>query len=225
MLCMKLRLARKQKETDAIWSFFFEPAGKVKWLAGQSIRLELPKKTWGVDERRFSIASAPYEKHIRITTRVSKSSFKQLLAKLEPGDSLEGYAIEGDFTWGETDMPRLFLSGGIGITPFRALLAQAVHDGTPLNTTLIHSFSDDKLLFGDELAAWQKKDPTFYVHYLPKTRLSLDSHSTLSPFWQHNLVYISGPEKMVQELAKSLTKQGLPKEQLKLDEFTGDIKA
>lgn len=220
---MKLRFLRKQQEADNISSFFFEPIDKIEWIAGQSIRLELPKPTWGVDERRFTIASAPYEKHIRITTRISDSSFKQSLNKLKEGDEIKGFNIEGDFIWGDEDKPRLFIAGGIGVTPFRSLLAQAAHEHKQLKATLIYSSKVVPALFQDELDVWQAKDPSFYVHYLVGTRLSIDKHSSLASFWLENIIYVSGPEAMVDEIRTTLIKDGVPEGQIRTDRFTGNL--
>ncbi len=218
---MRLKLTDKKQEVGDIWSFFFEPVDQVEWLAGQSIRLELPRPTWGVDERRLTIASAPCEEHVQITTRLGESGFKQSLAALKPGDEIQGYNIEGDFVWGDDDRPRLFIAGGIGITPFRALLRQALQSGKPLNTTLIYSSKAAPALFHNELQAWQAQDPTLHVYYRIGERISLDTRSSLATFWLENTVYISGPEQMVTQIQASLIKQGIPAGQIKTDLFTG----
>lgn len=211
---------RKQQEADNIWSFFFEPAEPLDWIAGQSIRLEIPRMTWGVDERRFTIASAPSEGHIRITTRVGGSEFKQSLADLQPGDEINGHNIEGDFVWDKARGPRLFIAGGIGITPFRAMLAAAVYEGKPFNTTLIYSSKEEPAVFQAELDAWAREDPSFFVLYLPK-RLVFDEHSSLAGSWLGSTVYVSGPEAMVDEVCTALSERDLPAGQLHTDRFTG----
>lgn len=218
---MKLRFASKRDEGQDIWSFFFEPVEPLEWIAGQSIRLELPRATWGVEERRFTISSAPFEGHVRITTRMGTSEFKQALDNLKTGDQIQGHNIEGDFVWGEVDKPRLFLAAGIGITPFRSILAQAIHEGKQLNTTLIYSVKEVPPLFQSELDAWQEADPTFYVHYLVGTRLGIEKKSTLAAYWLENIVYVSGPEGMVHEITATLTHKGVPTGNIKTDAFTG----
>lgn len=213
---VKLRFLNKLQEVGDIWSFWFEPPEDLTWLAGQSIRLELPRATFGVDERRFSIPSAPHEKLVRITTRLSDSSFKQNLDKLEPDALIDAYAVEGDFVWNDSDKNRLFLAGGIGITAFRPILIDAAEQGKLKNTVLIHSFHDNKPLFGSEL----EKLKSLKVIYLHNSRISAEN---LIPDWKTRQVYISGPEKMVAELGNQLKKSGLPDDRLKLDLFTGNL--
>jgi ferredoxin-NADP reductase len=218
---MRLRFTRKQEEVDGIWSFFFEPLEPLTWIAGQSIRLELPKNTWGVDERRFTIASAPHEKLIRITTRISDSNFKQSLTNLPEGAEVNGYNIEGNFVWGKSKKHRLLIAGGIGITPYRAMLAELAQTKQPAHATLLYSYNAKTVVFGSELDAWQAQDSSLQVVYLPHKRFTIDEHSSLPTYWLESLVYISGPTSMVQELATKLTSKGLPEKNLKLDIFTG----
>lgn len=219
---MKLRLAGKKDEGDNIWSYFFEPIEPTQWIAGQSIRLEIPRSTYGVDERRFSIASAPHEKHLQITTKLSGSSFKQSLAELDTGNTIDGYNIEGDFVWGDSELPRLFLAAGIGITPFRAMIAERIYQNQPLNTTLLYG-SRIEPLFKDEFAGWSQTDPTLTLHYLAGGRIAIDQASSLAPFWKQNLIYISGPEQMVLNLIKQLEEAGVQKNRIHQDLFTGRV--
>lgn len=216
---MKLRFIKKKEEVDGVWSFFFEPLERPEWVAGQSIRLELPRPTFGVDEKRFTISAAPFEKNIRVTTRLSDSTFKRSLAALGQGDLVDAFSIEGDFIWNE--QPKLFLAGGIGVTPFRSMLAQAAHEGQSLNTILIHSSHGGRSVFKSEFDKLAKKDGNFKPNYL-KERIRLEDLEQI-PDWKNRLVYISGPEKMVNELSKKIISAGLSQTQLKRDLFTGNL--
>lgn len=218
---MKLRYTKKQNEGGDVWSFYFEPLEKISWVAGQSIRLELPRPTWGVSERRFTIASAPHERHVRITTRLSDSDFKQALVQLKEGDTINSYAVEGEFVWGKSPKHRLFIAAGIGITPFRAILADRSHRKLPLNATLLYSSAEQPILFREELDSWQQADPTFQIRYFVGERIALERESSLAPYWLNSLVYISGPTRMVEDLNEQFLHHGLPPKQLLRDAFTG----
>src|SRR5450756_2841841 len=89
-------------------------------------------------DRWFTIASAPYEKHVMLTTRFAakeSSTFKQTLKALKPGDTVEISDLDGDFTVDDPQQHYVFIAGGIGITPFRAILKQAAHDRKPVSYT------------------------------------------------------------------------------------------
>jgi ferredoxin-NADP reductase len=219
---MKLRYTHKRQEIDNVWSFFFTPEEPVAWTAGQSIRLELPRETFGVSERRFTIASAPLEEHIRITTRVGGSRFKHLLDAMRPDTVINAHNIDGDFTWGDAHQHRIFVAGGIGITPYRAMIAERRGAGQPLDAMVLYGSRDRPAVFSDELDEWQSRDPTFAVTYLYDTRVTV-SHMTGLTGWQDALIYLSGPSMMVEILYQELLLAGARQEQLKADLFTGDL--
>lgn len=209
---MRLRFLEKKQESGDVWSFFFDVAEGTAWKAGQSIRLELPKRTWGYDERRFTISSGPSERHLRITTRISDSEFKQLLAALKPDTEIDGHNIEGDFVWQGSDRPKLFIAAGIGITPFRAILAERPDTG---GLSMLYGTRADKPVFYDELRGWLGKNLQ-----VVNNRLDLDIVKNLTPNWQESLVYISGPEQMVFDLKKQLVQAGMDYKNIKTDLFT-----
>jgi len=217
---LKIRFTHKHKENGDIWSYYFNPVETMTWLAGQSIRLELPKTTWGTDERRFTIASAPSEKHLRITTRLSGSDFKKSLDSLAPGDIIDGYNIDGTFVWGPEKVPRLFIAGGIGITPFRAMLAQAIEQNIKINSTLLYISSHKPILYQQDFNTWQNTNADLRVTHMTK-RLDFKTHSALATTWLNHKIYISGPSKMVDSVSLALITAGVPENNLNHDWFTG----
>lgn len=158
---------------------------------------------------------------MQITTRVTKSTFKQALSKLEPGDTVLQLVEEpdGDFVWQDSDLPIVFVAGGIGITPFRSILKQRAHDGQPVNVTLIYGGRSDNLPFRDELEAWSGAQPNLRVHYSIGKPLTAEDLARLVPGLNQSLVYLSGPEPMVESLGDELKAHGLPEVQPKQDFF------
>lgn len=210
---MRLKLTGKNNETAAIWSFRFEPQDTVSWKAGQSIRLELPRRTWGYTERRFTISSAPHERHLQITTRLSDSEFKQSLADLELGAVIDGYNIEGAIHWGAPDRPKLFIAGGTGITLFRVALAQAYHDKQDPHITLFYSAKDTPLLFEQELRGWQATRRNFIMHTKSR-RFTAQEILEAAPLIHDSLIHIAGPQAMVDGMQQQLRTAGLTDTQL-----------
>jgi ferredoxin-NADP reductase len=216
---MKLGLISKKQELNDTWTFKFLPLEDINWQPGQSIRLELPRPKWGISERRFTIASAPSEKIIQITTKLSGSEFKQLLSELRPNAEINGFNIEGNFIWENSDKHKLMIAGGIGITPYRSILKARIESKKPCNTTLIYT-SSNGYLFEDEFIEWTKVDATLRIVLLNK-RLSLDKNSTLLDKWQKSIVYISGSEEMINNLSAQFLNKKVPKSHIKTDIFTG----
>lgn len=219
---MVLTLIEKTHLIDNVWAFRFKPDGPFTWTAGQYIRVELPHDNPDQEgiRRWFTNSAAPFEGIMQITTRVTESTFKQALAKLEPGDTLQLIeAPEGDFTWQDSDLPIVFVAGGIGITPFRSILKQRAHDGLSLPVTLVYGSRTPDVPFKDEFTQWQADNPELRVHYIVGEPLTAETITKAVPILNDSLVYVSGPEPMVQTLSKDLMEHGLPKAQLKRDEF------
>lgn len=219
---MKLTLIEKEHLVDNIWAFRFRPNGPFSWTAGQYIRVELPNENPDAEgtKRWFTNSAAPFEGIMQITTRVSQSTFKQALSRLNPGDELELIENpEGDFVWQDSDLPIVFVAGGIGVTPFHSILKQRAHDDLPLNAVLVYGSRTPEVPFKNELKQWQAADPRLKVRYVVGAPLTAERLADEVPGLNKSLVYVSGPEPMVQALSKDLMEHGLPEKQLKRDEF------
>jgi ferredoxin-NADP reductase len=219
---MALTLTEKEHLIDNVWAFRFKPSEPLHYTAGQYIRVELPHENPDSEgtKRWFTNSAAPYEGIMQITTRVSESTFKQALAKLAPGDELQLIEKpEGDFVWQDSEFPIVFVAGGIGVTPFHSILKQRAHDNLPLNATLVYGSRTPEVPFKNELTAWQADDPNLKVLYEVGQPLTAERLAELVPTINESLVYVSGPEPMVQALSNDLKQHGLPEAQLKQDEF------
>ena len=220
---MILTLYEKEHLVDNVWAFRFRPSEPLTWTAGQYVRVELPHDNPDEEGARrwFTNSAAPYEGILQITTRVTDTTFKQALFQLEIGSTnlrlIE--APEGDFVWQDANMPVVFVAGGIGITPFRSIIKQRIHDGQALNLSLVYGSRSPEVPFKDELSGWMGSDPTLKVHYVSGSPLTAEALIAELSTLNSSLVYVSGPEPMVEALSDDLKKHGLPEAQLKQDFF------
>lgn len=127
---MKFTLRATKQEANDIFSFIFAPDQPLQWKPGQLLRYVLNHSNpddRGV-ERFFSIASAPHEKHVMLTTRFASksSSCKKAFKNLRRGDAIEAHDLEGDFVVDDSEKTFVFIAGGIGITLFRAILRSKI---------------------------------------------------------------------------------------------------
>ena len=65
-----------------------------------------------------------------LSTKIRNSPYKQRLSTLEVGDKVDVSRPEGEFVLPEDySKPIIFLSGGIGVTPFRSMINYATTNG------------------------------------------------------------------------------------------------
>lgn len=224
---MKLRFVESKNVTDDVKSFIFEPEAGLSWKAGQYMHYLFPHSNEDDrgHERWFTNSAAPFEKHIIISTRIASekvSSFKHALASLKPGDEIEADGPEGDFTVEDQDRNYIFVAGGIGITPFRSILAEADHQRIKLKATLLYANRNSDVTFKDELEQFAAHNPNLKIKYLidpekiDQQLLKEQISAVENPY-----VYVSGPEPMVKGLAAQLEQLGFAKENIKTDDFPG----
>jgi ferredoxin-NADP reductase len=212
---MQIIFAGNRHEAGDVWSFDFVPAAPLMWEAGQSARFEITGP-YGPIEKRFTIAAPPSGGVITLTTRLSGSDYKDSLNALQPGDKAQLYGIEGDFAWRESPAPHVFVAGGIGITPFYALLAERAAQNLPLNATLLYSNHDEHIPFKPQLNAWQKNGLT--VNYFDR-RITVDDVLPRAK----DYIYLAGSTQMASTLSAGLRDAGIVPAKLIWDEFTGRL--
>jgi ferredoxin-NADP reductase len=77
--------------------------------------------------RGFSLASAPYEDDLMLATRMRDTAFKRVLKTMALGAELTLDAPYGSFTLhNNAAIPAVFVTGGIGVTPVRSIVLQAL---------------------------------------------------------------------------------------------------
>ncbi|HET7673044.1 MAG TPA: FAD-dependent oxidoreductase [Candidatus Saccharimonadales bacterium] len=217
---MKFTFVKKQPEAKNITTFWFKPEKELSQIAGQYTELIIPHDN--PDERKnrrwFTLSSSPTERLASITTKldpVRKSSFKTALSGLKSGDIISGHMPMGDFVLPKDEtLPLVFVAGGIGITPYRSILKYLLDTGQRRNITLIYSISaPDELAFADLI---EKSGVEFIRHI---GRLKAKDILAYIPVDNRQVVYISGPENMVETLQNDLIGLGVDKFQIRSDFF------
>lgn len=216
----QLKLLSSRSEAGNIKSFVFEHGG-LHWTAGQNQAFVLPQA--GLEEtdnlRWFTLSSAPSEKVVQVSTRISDSAFKQALDRLQPGDSIGVRDLGGDFTWEDDSAAQVVLvAGGIGVTPFRSILLERHARGQQLNATLLYFSRDAQIAFRDELDQLCAQHPELDVRYLIGEPITAERILEEEPLTATSQVYLSGPEPMVESVGNALKQRGV---NLKQDWFPG----
>ncbi|OHB18079.1 MAG: hypothetical protein A2544_00590 [Candidatus Zambryskibacteria bacterium RIFOXYD2_FULL_43_10] len=215
-----IKLISSRPEAGNVMTFVFE-TGELSWVAGQYQKYILPQAgtTKTETEHWFTIASAPTEGMIYLSTRISPSAFKQTLKTLTPGETIQRRSLKGNFTWEEeSSRPVVLIAGGIGITPFRSILFERQVANKKLNATLLYFNRTDEIPFLEEFKTLAKKHTEFTL--VPIVGESINVQNILShvPQTTDQIFYLSGPEPMVERVGEELKRSGIT---LKQDWFSG----
>ena len=223
----KLTLEHRHQETRDTVSFRFKSEEIKVWKPGQYLHytLDHPYPDGRGTERYFTISSAPYEGHIQITTRFSNkkcSSFKMALRDMVVGGTVEADSLEGDFVVEDPSKRLVFIAGGIGVTPYRAILLALDHARAPINVDLLYANRDEEFPFKAELERFTKKHPTFRAHYFSGPK-RLDERAIAAAVGDlvKPIFYVSGPDPMVKAFETLLKGMSVPKSRVKTDYFPG----
>src|SRR5690606_32155564 len=87
------------QEVKGVYTFLFKKEDDLNWKAGQYGLITITHKKIKNTTKPFTIASAPHENVVRITTRISNnpSDFKQALLELIPGKHIRMAGPVGSF--------------------------------------------------------------------------------------------------------------------------------
>jgi ferredoxin-NADP reductase len=201
--------------------------------------------------RSFTIASSPTEeKFILISTRIRDTPFKKKLAKLDLGTLVKFTAPLGKFVLHEDDntRPAVFLSGGIGVTPFRSMLKYATDKQLPIKIMMFDSNRNaENILYRQEFDEYVNANRNLKIIFtitgegkevsLPSSSGTVDddwkgersfiNKAMLTKYLTNNelnssIFYVCGPPGMLKAMQKLLQDDlRVPKERIKIEEFTG----
>lgn len=223
---MKLTLVKKRKDIENIKSFIFEPDENFNWKAGQYLIAKIEHE--GQDLRgkmRFiTISSAPFEKHVTITTRIfgkKASSFKKTLDSLNLGGFIEAKGPDGDLFIKDLKKTYVFIAGGVGITPFRSILKQLHFEKKQAKITLLYANKSKQILFKEELEEILKQGWLKIHYFISPNKITKNSLKSLNINLKKTIFFISGPENMIYKIKELLNSLGVNDENIKEDYFTG----
>ncbi len=233
----RVSLLEKNEVAAGTIAFYFEKPAEFTFKPGQYISLILNKPVDSQTpslEHDFSLASAPYENQLMITTRMRDSEYKNFLKSLSLGTAVEVKGPLGAFALSsDQSKPAVLLAGGIGITPFRSIVIQAVNDNDPRQIYLFYSNRlPEDAAFLEELA--QVKNPNF--HFVP----TMTQADKLTEKWNGErgyinkgmlskyisdlsqpIYHIAGQPDMVTALKQMLLTAGVTQPQIRSEAFAG----
>ena len=249
----ELNLFQKSKvEGTDVMSFKFSSQEKNKdndkrsmnYTAGQYAYFDIGgvKNDSKGPTRHFTIASSPTENFIMISTRIRDTPYKKRLESLEEETTVNVRGPEGKFVLHDDySKSAVFLSGGIGVTPFRSMIKNATDRRLPVKIALFDSNRNEQnILYKDEFDEWANINQNLVIVY---TITGEDQSSPPASEWKgergridksmlakyltkeelgNSIYYTCGPPGMIDAM-QTLLQQDLqiPKERIMVEVFTG----
>ena len=212
------------KESKGVYTFLFKKETDFTWKAGQHGLFSITHKKIKNPTKPFTLASAPKENVVRITTRIGEnpSDFKKAMLELKQGMKIRVAGPVGSF-YLKDNIPALLIAGGIGITPFRSILKQIKTDRNrdEKQINLLYMDSEKSYLFKEELDSIAKKS-FVSITYLDSRD---DLHEETDKFINSNKgranYFISGPKSMADSMSTYLQSKNISKRNIKKDSFFG----
>lgn len=210
------------RETPDIFSVYI--GGKnlenFKFRAGQFANLNFVQKNlWFTHP--FSFSSAPTGKHLRFTVK-ALGDFTSKINQIRPKTKVIIDGPLGAFVAPGNKNKFLFLAGGVGITPIRALMEDLGRKNKDL--ALVYSAkTKNSLAFFDELNAINSKN------YFALTgeqaagfsygRIDAEKIKNYVPDFMQREIFVCGPKKMMSGVISVLNTLSVPKNQIHSERF------
>ncbi|MBI4029405.1 MAG: oxidoreductase [Candidatus Blackburnbacteria bacterium] len=234
-----LTLEEKKKIGNTVWDFVFKAPKSLEYQPGQYMEWTLAhSRTDSRGSRRyFTLSSSPTEETIRVGVKFDPqgSSFKKALYSLKLGDTIVASQLAGEFTLPKDVTKKLvFVAGGIGITPFRAMLKYLLDKKEKRSIIVFYSEkAADDFVYKDVLDRTRKELGVEVIYTITDKenvpanwkgkvgRIDAKMIKDEAPDFNRWQFYLSGPHSMAEGTRQTLLEMDIPKGQIKVDFFPG----
>lgn len=206
-----------------------KPAG-FSYQPGQWARFTVDCDGEGIG-KPLSFSSSPTEPFLEFTKRLTGSPFCQGIGGLEPGSHVTMYGPLGRMIYRENMEQPVFISGGIGITPVRSMLAYIRDQGINGPMHLVYANrSLEETAFKEEFDAMSSGgglDVTYVLDDPPSGWdgatgfITVDLLRQVFPQPTGRTWFLCGPPAMVDCLLKDLAGLGADKDNIHYERLEG----
>lgn len=114
------------------------------------------------------------------------------------------------------------IAGGIGITPFRSIIADLTNRQSSVSLTFIYANAIGEYIYREELDKWTQLNKNITIIYVATSEevystleTEIDKHKNTAHY------FISGAPKMIEGVRKYLLEKDISKKQILNDPFKG----
>lgn len=232
-------LGEKIKVGTDLIDFVFPLSKKISFTPGQYMEWTLPHENPDSrgNRRYFTIASSPTEDsvHLGVKFYPSGSSYKKAMQSLNPGSKMVGGQLSGEFVLPKGENKKLvFVAGGIGVTPYRAILKYLLDTNQKRDIVVLYSnklaseimykavFDDAQKNLGIK-TIYTLTEESSKLWKGKKGRIDAKMIAEEIPDFKERIFYLSGPHPMVVAFEQTLKDIGIGQNQIKIDFFPGYV--
>jgi ferredoxin-NADP reductase len=235
----KSRLKQREQIAEGTMAFYFEKPSGFVFKAGQYAKLTLidpPESDAEGNVRSFSLASSPLDGHLLFATRMRDTAFKRVLRNKQLDTEVQVDGPMGSFTLHNDEArPAVFLTGGIGITPFFSMIRFATAEKLRQKLYLFYSNGrPEDAAFMKDLEVLETQNPNF--RFVPTMTQMDKSHETWKgetgsitrellvkhlPHLDGPIYYAAGPPAMVKSMREMLRAAGVDQHNIRSEGFAG----
>lgn len=239
---MQMRFVRLiwENKAQTIGTVYAMPDHPYYFTPGQYAEMGVTTAS-GPMARTMTLTTLPSDKLVGFTTRFDRrhSPYKQALLELTPNAPLTITDAMGDLVLPLSDsIPLVFVAGGVAIASYVSMVRWLTEQQDKRDITLLYAVRNTgDIIFQEQFDAYAAKYPLTRVLYTPDVNAAhvwngtvLEKRLTASEVMQHvtdnTQIYVSGTEKMVEEIRASLQKDyGIQQYRIAFDYFDGYTEA
>jgi predicted ferric reductase len=228
LLRFRFKIKRVVAETLTTTSIYIGGRHLKAWPAkpGQFVLVRMLAWPYILQEHPFSLSAIPENDEFRLTIRHS-GDFTNTVDKLKPGSWVLASGPFGRFTSElAVTNKRLFVAGGVGITPLGALIKEAIAQNKDSRLIYGNRTPDDVVFDHDLHKFGPDKLPITNVYSdPPESYPGVSGYVTAElierevPDFKNRDVYVCGPPPMMEGIIDELLASGLPPNQLHFERF------
>ena len=226
-LTVPCKIATQERVSDDIMilTYRLPPTSPFRYLPGQYIDL-----IHGTVRRSYSIANAQstssgIELHIRL---LPDGEFSQILEHSTLNQLMRIEGPKGTFFIRQAEAPLIFLAGGTGFAPVKAMVEDLLAQGSQRDIYIYWGMPHSSALYSDVATSWAKEFK--HVHYVPvissedstwQGRVGYVHQAVVDDFMDLSEyhVYACGSNAMIQAAKTAFIAKGLDEEHFYSDAF------
>lgn len=235
----QVRLGDREEIAERTIACRLEKPSDFVFKPGQFIEITLlnpPETDAEGNSRAFSIASTPRDDFLLVATRLRESAFKRVLSHVPRGTQVKINGPFGDLRLhNDSSRAAVMLCGGIGITPFRSIILNAIQTKLPHRIFLFYSNRrPEDAPFLKEMQTLEKQNSNFKLigcmTEIEKSRRSWDGETEkinrkmLEKYLgglPSAIYYVTGPPGFVAGMRAMLAESGVDDDNVRTEEFSG----